>query len=225
MYGRLYARDSDGNIVIGSNGQPLNSSSNPVGVVGNYNPDWSGGLGNRFSLGNFSLNVLIDTQQGGSVFSMTNRYGVRSGVLQMSTKGRELYDENGVPLSPSEGGGLIVPGVKVVGTDTIPNDIRVSAQDYWRGLSGIAEPFTYDASFVKLREVRLGYQVPQRFTDMLRMSQMNVALIGRNLFLWTDVPNIDPETAFNPGNAQGYEWGQFPSARSFGFSVSVIPNF
>jgi TonB-linked SusC/RagA family outer membrane protein len=225
MYGRLYARDSDGNIVVGSNGRPLNSSSNPVGVVGNYNPDWSGGLGNRLSLGSFSLNVLIDTQQGGSVFSMTNRYGVRSGVLQMSTKGRELYDENGVPLPPDEGGGLIVPGVRVVGTDTIPNDIRVAAQDYWRGLSGIAEPFTYDASFVKLREVRLGYRVPQRFTDMLRVAQMNVALIGRNLFLWTDVPNIDPETAFNPGNAQGYEWGQFPSVRSFGFSVSVVPNF
>ncbi len=45
---------------------------------------------------------------------------------------------------------------------------------------------------------------------------MNLAFVARNLFLWTDVPNIDPETAFNPGNAQGFEWGQFPSARSFG---------
>lgn len=225
MYGRLYARDSQGNIVVGSNGRPLNSSSNPQGVVGNYNADWSGGLGNRLSLGNFSLNVLLDTQQGGSVFSMTNRYGVRSGVLQASVQGRELYDDNGVPLSPEEGGGLIVPGVRVVADDTIPNDIRVAAQDYWRGLSGIAEAFTYDASFVKLREVRLGYRVPREFTDRMRVSQMDVALVGRNLILWTDVPNIDPETAFNPGNAQGYEWGQFPSARSVGFSVSVVPNF
>ena len=225
MYGRLYARDSGGNIVVGSNGRPLNSSSNPVGVVGNYNPNWIGGLGNRLTYGPFSLNVLIDTQQGGSVFSMTNRYGVRSGVLQASVKGRELYDENGVPLSPDQGGGLIVPGVQVVNGDTIPNDTRVSAQNYWRGLSGIAEAFTYDASFVKLREVRLGFQVPRNMTDRLGVSRMHLALVGRNLFLWTDVPNIDPETSFNPGNAQGYEWGQFPSARSFGLSVSVTPNF
>ena len=225
MYGRLYVRDSYGNIVVGSNGQPLNSSSNPVGVVGNYNPDWTGGLGNRVSYGALSLNVLIDTQQGGSVFSMTNRYGVRSGVLKMSVQGRELYDDNGVPLPTSEGGGLIVPGVKVVAGDTVPNDIRVTAQNYWRGLSGNAEAFTYDASFVKLREVRLGYIVPRSLTEKVRVSQMNLAFVARNLFLWTDVPNIDPETAFNPGNAQGYEWGQFPSARSFGLSVSFIPNF
>jgi TonB-linked SusC/RagA family outer membrane protein len=225
MYGRLYARDSEGNVVVGSNGRPLNSSSNPVGVVGNYNPDWTGALGNRLSYGAFSLDVLLDTQQGGAVFSMTNRYGVRSGVLKASLKGRELYDENGVPLPPAEGGGLIVPGVKVVGGDTLPNDIRVSAQDYHRGLSGIAEPFTYDASFVKLREVRLAYQVPRSLTNRMGVSRMNLALVGRNLFLWTDVPNIDPETSFNPGNAQGYEWGQFPSARSIGLSLSVTPNF
>jgi len=225
MYGRLYARDDNGNIIIGSNGQPLNGSSNPVGVVGNYNPEWTGGLGSRFRYAGFTLNVLLDTQQGGSVFSMTNRYGVRSGVLAMSLEGRELYDEDGVPLDPEDGGGLIVPGVKLVNGEYVPNDIRVSAQNYWRGLSGIAEPFTYDASFVKLREIRLGYEVPRRFTDNLRVSRMSLALVGRNLFLWTDVPNIDPETAFNPGNAQGYEWGQFPSARSFGLSVSVSPNF
>lgn len=225
MYGRLYARDDDGNIIMGSNGRPQNSSSNPVGVVGNYNPDWTGGVGSRFRYAGFSLNVLLDTQQGGSVFSMTNRYGVRSGVLKMSLKGRELYDEDGVPLAPEEGGGLIVPGVRLVNGSYVPNDIRVAAQDYWRGLSGIAEPFTYDATFVKLREIRLGYEVPRRFTDNMRVSRMSLALVGRNLFLWTDVPNIDPETAFNPGNAQGYEWGQFPSARSFGLSLSVTPNF
>ncbi len=79
MYGRLYARDSARQHRGRLQWKPLNASSNPVGVVGNYNPDWTGGLGNRFSYGAFNLNVLIDTQQGGTVFSMTNRYGVRSG--------------------------------------------------------------------------------------------------------------------------------------------------
>jgi len=225
MYGRLYARDGEGNIVVRSNGNPENSSSNPVGLVGNYNPDWTGGLGNRLSYGAFDLNVLIDTRQGGTVFSMTNRYGVRSGNLAASLVGREQHDENGVPLSTSAGGGLIVPGVKVVGGDTIPNDIRTAAQSYHRSLSGIAEAFAYDASFVKLREVRLAYEMPHSLTDKMRVSQMSLALVGRNLFLWTDVPNIDPETAFNSGNAQGFEWGQLPSQRSFGLTVSLTPGF
>ena len=223
MYGRLYARDGAGNIIVGSNGNPLNSSSNPVGVVGNYNPDWTGGLGNRLSYGGLTLNVLIDTRQGGTVFSMTNRYGVRSGVLAASLVGREESDENGVPIPTSEGGGLIVPGVKVVNGDTVPNDIRTAAQSYHRSLSGIAEPFAYDATFVKLREIRLGYEVPRNLTDRMRMARMSVALTGRNLFMWTDVPNIDPETALNSGNAQGFEWGQLPSQRSVGFSVSITP--
>ena len=225
MYGRLYARDGAGNIVVGSNGNPQNSSSNPVGLVGNYNPDWIGGIGSRLSYGAFDLNVLVDTRQGGTVFSMTNRYGERSGVLALSLPGREQHDANGEPIPTEEGGGLIVPGVKVVGGDTVPNDIRTAAQSYHRSLSGIAEPFAYDASFVKLREVRLGYQVPPSITDRLGVAQMSLALIGRNLMLWADVPNIDPETAFNPGNAQGFEWGQLPSQRSYGLAVSITPAF
>ena len=100
MYGRMYARDSDGNIVVGSNGRPLNGSSNPVGVVGNYNADWTGGLGNRLSYGAFTLNVLIDTQQGGSVFSMTNRYGRRSGVLASSFSAVSCTTKTGFPSRP-----------------------------------------------------------------------------------------------------------------------------
>lgn len=225
MYGRLYARDGAGNIVVGSNGNPQNSSSNPVGVVGNYNPDWIGAIGNRFHYGAFDLNVLIDTRQGGTVFSMTNRYGQRSGVLALSLPGREEHDANGVPIPTSEGGGLVVPGVMVVAGDTVPNTIRTAAQSYHRSLSGIAEAFAYDASFVKLREVRLGIEVPRSFTDRLGVAQMSLALIGRNLLLWADIPNIDPETALNSGNAQGFEWGQLPSQRSYGLTVSITPGF
>jgi hypothetical protein len=48
-------------------------------------------------------------------------------------------------------------------------------------------------------------------------------VIGRNLLLWSDAPHIDPETALNSGNAQGYEYGQLPSARSIGFAITVRP--
>jgi outer membrane receptor protein involved in Fe transport len=228
MYGRQYDRDPDGNIVVGSNGRPLNTGSNPFGVVGNYNPDWTGALGSRLGYRGVDLNVLFDIRRGGSVYSMTNRYGYRSGVLIETLQGREQADENGVPLGPDEGGGLIIEGVQRVvspagDTSYVANDTRTDARLYWRGLSGITEPFVYDASFVKLREVRVGYAVPQSFTDRLRIAGATVAVIGRNLLLWSDAPHIDPETALNSGNAQGYEYGQLPSARSIGFAITVRP--
>jgi hypothetical protein len=148
---------------------------------------------------------------------MTNRYGQRSGVLIETLEGRE----NGRTIE--EGGGLIVPGVMVVGGDTVPNDIVVDAQDYWRGLGGITEAHTYDATYMKLREIRVGFRVPSAWTDRLRVAAAEVALVGRNLVLWSDVPHIDPETAFNSGNVQGFEYAQMPTARTFGFSVVLTP--
>lgn len=217
MYGRQYVRDSGGNIVVGTNGRPLNNSDNPNGIVGNYNPDYTWGFRNRLEYGPITAHVLVDGQKGGSVYSMTSRYGQRSGVLIETLEGRETA------RTPDEGGGLVVKGVKVVGTDTVPNDIVVDAQDYWRGLSGITEAHIFDATYVKLREVRLGFAVPTAWTSRLRLARAEVALIGRNLALWSDVPHIDPETAFNSGNVQGFEYAQMPSARTLGFSIVLTP--
>jgi hypothetical protein len=55
------------------------------------------------------------------------------------------------------------------------------------------------------------------------VSNANISLVGRNLMLWADAPHIDPETAFDAGNAQGFEFGQLPSTRSFGINVTVTP--
>jgi hypothetical protein len=85
------------------------------------------------------------------------------------------------------------------------------------------EAWIYDASFVKLREVKLGFNVPGSVTRRVGVSGMNLSLVGRNLALWTDAPHIDPETAFSAGNQQGIEFGQLPTARSIGFNVTVTP--
>lgn len=214
MYGRMYVRDPEGNIVIGSNGRPLNDSNNPIGLLGNYNPDWTGSLSNRISFGGADLSVLLDTRQGGIIYSMTHRYGRRSGVLIETLEGRR----------DSINQGLVVPGVqKQADGSYVPNTTRTTAQLYHRGLGTITEASTFDASFVKLREVRLGYAVPSSIADRARVSSIRLALVGRNLALWSDVPHIDPETAFNSGNVQGFEYSQMPSARSYGFNVVITP--
>lgn len=216
MYGRKYAYDSQGRMVLTSAGLPV--TNGPIARLGKYDPDWSGGLGSSLSFRGVRLSALLDMRQGGNLYSLTNAYGTRSGVLAQTLRGRETRPDT------LEGNGIVMEGVTVTaGGDTVPLRRRVTAQAYHRGLTNIAEEFVYDASFVKLREVRLEYAVPARFTGRLGVSGLDVAIIGRNLALWTDVPNVDPETAFNAGNVQGFEYSQYPSARSVGFSLSVTP--
>jgi TonB-linked SusC/RagA family outer membrane protein len=215
MYGRKYQRDSQGRIVVGTNGLPL--TTGPIERLGKADPDWTAGFSTRLAWRGVELSGLLDMRRGGSLYSLTNAYGRRSGVLAETLEGRETAH------AIADGGGLIVEGVRVVNGDTVPNDVRVTAQAYHRGLVNIAEEHTFDASFVKLREVRLGYAVPSRFTRRAGVSALSLAVIGRNLALWTDVPNVDPETAFNASDVQGFEYSQFPSARSIGFSLTVTP--
>lgn len=73
------------------------------------------------------------------------------------------------------------------------------------------------------REAKIGFQVPSSWVSRVGFSSANIAVVGRNLALWADIPHIDPETAFSAGNVQGIEFGQFPTARSIGFTVTVRP--
>jgi TonB-linked SusC/RagA family outer membrane protein len=214
--------DPNGRVVVhATGGYPLADNANRR-VLGNYQPDWTGGLLNRVSYKNLDLSVLFDMQHGGNVFSVTNMFGRYSGVLEETLEGREIG-----PCEP----GIIVPNsVYISGTDandkpiyTANTDKKVCPELYNHALYGRHEPHIFDASYVKLREVRLGLRLPSSWTQRIGLTSADVALVGRNLALWTDVPNIDPETAFSASNVQGLEYGQFPTARSLGFTVTVRP--
>ena len=84
--------------------------------------------------------------------------------------------------------------------------------------NSIGSTSVFDASYVKLREVRFGYT----FKKLGPVKDLNISFVGRNLaLLYSTVPHIDPETAFSNSNAQGLEFGQLPTARSLGFSLRV----
>jgi hypothetical protein len=117
---------------------------------------------------------------------------------------------------------VTVEGVLANGT---PVTRKIRGETYWHAMGYNAgdRDNIVDASFVKLRELRLGWAIPQSLLSGLSGYRMNVALIGRNLWMHANAPHIDPETAFSAGNQQGFEMGQLPSTRSLGFPVSVTP--
>ena len=195
--------------------------------LGNYNPDFTVGIGNRFTYKNVSLGVLFDWRQGGVVLSRTLLIGGTSGLIAETAE----YDrENHTYI----GGQTTVSGVSTLNRDGyrldadgnyVQNDVAVSARDfYWSHFNrGNEEVGIYDASFVKLRELSLGYTFGEKFASKLGAQRLSLSIIGRNLLLFTENPHFDPETFSYSGNTivPGVEDMATPSTRSVGFHLGV----
>ena len=208
FFGNGYLRDDQGNLLLTASGR---IQQDPVrSILGNYTPDWNGGISNRFSFGAFDLSMLVDGQWGGDIFSTTNWWGEYAGVLESSLRGREVDF-----CDP----GIINDGILPDGTQN--TSVSVCPMTQFHGNYGKQESAIDDASYIKLREVRIGYQLPTSWVSWTGFSSGNFSLIGRNLGLWSKIENIDPETAFDASNVQGIEFGQLPTVRSWGFSLSL----
>jgi TonB-linked SusC/RagA family outer membrane protein len=214
LVGYKWARDNAGHILVDATGLPMQDATQTV--LGNYNPKWIGGLSNSFSYKRFNLSFSFDGQYGGQVYSVTKWFGQYSGVLANTLAGREV-DWN----KP----GYVVPNA-VYGQGPLTGQAdttHVLAQDYWHNTFYAQEPGIFDATYFKLRELRLAYALPTRVASFLGFSDATFAVVGRNLILWAKQSTIDPETAFDTSNRQGVENGQLPTARSIGFTMSVRP--
>ena len=97
------------------------------------------------------------------------------------------------------------------------------AQDYWHNTFYANENGMVDASYFKLRDLRLAYELPTSWARYIGFAGATVALVGRNLAIWSHQKTLDPETAFDTGNRQGVENGQLPTAKSVGFTLTLRP--
>lgn len=221
-YGTIRGSDyiyKDGKRVVGTNGRYLTTTTSN-NIIGNINPDWTAGLTNSFRYKNVSFSFLLDTRQGGDLFSLDMYYGLATGLPEETAALNDLGNELRAPLG--DGGGVILDGVKEDGT---PNDIRVSAEQF--GLFGYrrnpAAGFVYDASFIKLREVNLNVNLPAKwFTGSNVFKGANFGVYGRNLWIIKkNMPYADPEDGLSSGNVQGYQTGSYPTARIIGANLNV----
>ena len=205
LYGYDFERDANGNIVH-LDGIPQQGD---LKTLGNYQPDWIAGLNNELTYKGFSLSALVDMKKGGDIYSMTTTWGRYAGVLSETVTGRE--------------DGIVGTGTMLAadGVTYVPNDVVVTAEEYNKAAfnNTLASSGIFDATFVKLREIRFGYTIHK--IGNFPIKDIGISLVGRNLaILYSAVPHIDPETSFSNSNVQGLEFGQLPSARSFGFNIN-----
>ena len=101
--------------------------------------------------------------------------------------------------------------------------MNVTSEQYYQSLFEIMDPWIYDDSWIKLREVRVGYDFSPAFARHMRVSAVNLAFVGRNLWTHTKVPNIDPEFSYTTGNYQGTEFASLPNVKSLGLNLRITP--
>ena len=189
-------------------------------IIGKMLPDWNGGIDNSFTYKNLSFGFLIDFQKGGDIFSSDMAVGSRNGLYSNTTGTNELGN---LVRSPIEnGGGILLEGIAPDGS---PNTVRTSMMNRNHALGHPTAPdamFMYDASYVKLREVILSYNLPSSLLTGSFFEGAEFSLIGSNLWIiHKNVPYADPEAGLISGNVQGHQQGVYPATRDLGFNVRL----
>ncbi|AKQ46752.1 TonB-dependent receptor [Rufibacter radiotolerans] len=229
LIGQSYQRDAaTGKILLGANGVPLFTAA--THNFGSVMPDYTGGFQNSFRVWKFDVSAMIDYQIGGQFFSRSKMLAMRTGqaaeTAAMNDRGKNVRD----PVT--EGGGVRVeglygPGVKVNGVDVSGQEavVYVNPQTlYGTTARRIYDDWLYDASYVKLREVRLGYTLDKAMLGKLPFERVGLALISRNVAqLWQKAPKgLDPSELSSGGQSiSWYESGQLSTVRSYGVNLNI----
>lgn len=199
--------DATGPIVHDADGLPMRTSD--LCVLGNGTPDLSGGIRSGLRWRNLSVNLLFDMRFGGELFSVTNSAGYLNGLHKNTLEGRDA-------------GYIVGDGVNADGQ---ANTVQADPQDYFGRIGGgtIGEEFVYDASFVKLREMSISYNLPSRLFVRTPVKFASISIVARNLLLlYSNVDNLDPESLYNSTNRGiGLEHSGVPQTRSIGINLNV----
>ncbi|MBU2900536.1 SusC/RagA family TonB-linked outer membrane protein [Maribacter dokdonensis] len=210
LYGTGYLKNENGDFILTDEGRYI--PDNELQKLGNYNPDFMLGFNNQFNYKNWNMGFLLDWRQGGIIVSRTRALGNVGGQLAETTFRPET--------------GIVPEGVVNTGTDDNPvyeaNTVAVSAESYYRQFydRNHEENNTYDASFLKLRQLSIGYT----FNNLSLFNQdatLSLSLIGKNLFAITENPHFDPEQLAVQGQGfiSGVEDMSYATTRSIGFKA------
>ena len=214
LVGTAYQRDENNQIVIGADGWPLVNTEQIK--VGDPNPDWIGSLRNTFEFKGFRLSGLLDIRQGGDIWNGTRGFLDNLGIGLESGVDREVT-------------GYVYEGVTTTGEiNTTPVDFANPANGStgikWKkyGTLGLAEEMVEDGSWVRLREISLSYDLPARLLKKSVLHGANLAITGRNLWLYANYKGVDPETNLRgDSNITGWDYFNLPNTKGITATLNL----
>lgn len=172
-------------------------------IIGDPNPDWTFGFTNTFTYKNFDLNLFFQGSYGGDIFNLTD-VQLFNGDSNATTEVLDAWTPNNTDTN--------IP--RVVGN---------------RGRE-ISSRFVEDGSYVRLKNLALGYNFPIDFVERIGMDNIRVAVSGQNLLTFTDYSGLDPEVSYfgsggqsvgEANTTQGFDFGNYPTIRSVNFSLNL----
>lgn len=230
IYGGTFLRDANGNLVIESDtnssfyGFPIESGEESA--IGNPNPDFLCGLSNTLSWKGLSLNILFDFRKGGQMWNGTIGALSTFGMAELTEHRNDDYTFEGVKGTVDGDGNLVLQDESGT-TGTFTNDVVVQRDQSWYlanggGFGNVASQFIQETSWIRLREVSLGYQFPTKLFEKTPIAGLNLGVSARNLFLITPYEGIDPETnLMGSANAQGLDYFNMPNTRSISARLGI----
>jgi TonB-linked SusC/RagA family outer membrane protein len=209
-YGQIegygYSKDSKGNIIYDANGYPV--SNGVVKILGNANYDKIASISNSISYKNVYLYFLVDSKFGAKIYSEINSLAVGNGLSKSTLPGRENGIIAGGVTANGDANSVLVPPANLL--------------SYYGRVASITENYVYDASFIKLREISIGYRIPKTVVSKLGISNVSLSVVARNLLtLYKKTPNFDPESNTTSDNAQGIASAVYPLTRNLGVNLNV----
>jgi TonB-linked SusC/RagA family outer membrane protein len=214
MVGRMVKLDAQGKTVYTSSAGTVDYTIN--NQLGSMLPDFIGGFYNSLNYKGIDLSFSLDFQKGGQFYSLTKMYGDGTGLTAATVA---LNDKGNPERSfPSLGGGVHIIGVTPTGA---PVDTYIAARrHYYTNGQRDTRNYLLSASYLKLREVRLGYSVPKKFLGNMPISNVNIGAIVNNAWL---ISAPAKKFGMDPSELEGFgnEGGQLSSTRSIGLNLRV----
>ncbi|MFD0861604.1 SusC/RagA family TonB-linked outer membrane protein [Sungkyunkwania multivorans] len=174
-------------------------NSNDKTIIGDPNQDWTAGLTNTFRYKNLDLTIFFQGAYGGDIFSFTN--------LELASGGSNATTEALDAWTP---------------TNTNTNVPSAANRE-----KRITSRFVYDGSYIRLKNIALGYNLPTNIVEKLGMDKIRLGISGQNLWTITDYPGADPEVSYrasgnqNSNVNQGFDYGNYPNIESITFTVNL----
>jgi TonB-linked SusC/RagA family outer membrane protein len=171
-------------------------------IIGDPTPNFTYGITNNFTYKNWDFNIFIQGSQGGEIFNMTN-------VQLFTGDGNTTYENFNNAWSTSN-------------TNTnIPRVGNNSPREF-------STRFVEDGSYIRLKNIAVGYNLPENITEKLGANNIRLSLSAQNLLTITDYSGLDPEVNYSAGesgnnsnNTAGFDYGNYPALKTVNFSVSL----
>ena len=212
IYGNAYVRDDKGRILVDEDpssltyGMPMQA---PEKVLAKVAPDFIAGASTDVTFRGLTLSAVLEWKQGGHMYHGSNYCFDMYGVSAKTNDRTSTFVFDGYKVN-GEKNDIVRGGI---------NDPDAYETLYSDVLGEISEAAIYGNSFVKLREVALKYSVPETIIPKV---QVSLSAFARNILLWSELDNFDPESSQGTGNMTGgFERFSLPQTKSFGFGVEV----